>query len=153
MTKPLVSISRALLLTTLLLPSNHAVDLDEFGKPAPQIETHVDYGVDVSFPIHRGEVSTNYPWLPHNVDPENNPTPKEYRGMPLQKLGNKKKFYDDFMQGCYDKYQKGKNGGMCDATEKDRVAMSLRQPKDMTVRICIRCLFCGRRRIWRQEFS
>jgi len=134
MTKPLVSLSLALLIATLLLPSNHAADLDEFGKPVlpAQPETHVDYGVDVSFPIHRDEVSTNYPWLPHNVDPENNPTPTKYRGMPIQKLGNKKEFYEDFMQGCYDKYQQGKSGGTCDATEHDRVKMSLNQPKDMT---------------------
>jgi len=133
--KPLIPLSSRtlLLLTTVLLlpPSTHAVDLDEFGpaKPEPAEE---NYGVDVSFPIHRGEVSTNYPWLPHNADPDNHPVPKEYKDMPIQRLGNKKEFYRNFMQGCYDEYQKGKKGGMCDATEHDRVAMSLRQPKQMT---------------------
>lgn len=92
-------------------------------------ETPVEYGVDVSFPIHNTEVSTNYPWLPHNVDPENNPTPDEYKGMPIQVLGNKKKFYDDFMQGCRDKYKKF--ASVCDSTERDRVQMSLRQPPSM----------------------
>ena len=88
-----------------------------------------NYGVDVSFPIHRWQVSTNYPWLPHNVDPANNPTPPEYEGMPLQPLGNKQKFYDDFLQGCRDYYKKYKHA--CDSTERDRVAMSLRQPHSM----------------------
>lgn len=92
-------------------------------------ETEVSYGVDISFPIHRGKVSTNYPWLPHNVDPENNPTPPEYEGMPIQWLGNIQERYDKFMQGCRDHY--GKRKGACDSTERDRVAMSLRQPHSM----------------------
>eukprot|EP00977_Amphora_coffeiformis_P023544 scaffold13528_cov169-Amphora_coffeaeformis.AAC.14 len=28
-----------------------------------------------SYPMHHEKVSTNYPWLPHNADPANNPTP------------------------------------------------------------------------------
>ena len=92
----------------------------------------VQYGVDVSFPTHSRHVSTNYPWLPHNVDPENNPTPEEYEDMPIQPLGNKKAFYDHFMEGCREHY--GERGHLCDATENDRVAMSLRQPQSMRVR-------------------
>lgn len=88
-----------------------------------------EFGVDVSFPIHRTTVSTNYPWLPHNEDPENNPTPPEYEGMPIQWLGNKKQFYDDFLQGCRDKYKK--YASACDSTERDRVNMSFRQPTSM----------------------
>eukprot|EP00555_Chaetoceros_dichaeta_P002645 CAMPEP_0198249708 /NCGR_PEP_ID=MMETSP1447-20131203/1137_1 /TAXON_ID=420782 /ORGANISM="Chaetoceros dichaeta, Strain CCMP1751" /LENGTH=490 /DNA_ID=CAMNT_0043934395 /DNA_START=116 /DNA_END=1588 /DNA_ORIENTATION=+ len=116
-----------------LLTSSNAVDLDGFGpSPAEESENDVDYGVDVSFPIHHGKLSTNYASLPHNLDPENNAVPRKYEGMPVQPLGNKQKFYDDFMQGCYDEYQKGKKGGICDATERGRVSMSLDQPKDMT---------------------
>jgi hypothetical protein len=88
-----------------------------------------EYGVDVSWPIHRTWISTNYDWLPHNVDPENNPTPEEYKDMPVQVLGDRQKFYDDFLQGCRDKY--GKYGTACDSTERDRVEMSLRQPTSM----------------------
>lgn len=87
------------------------------------------YGVDVSFPIQRHKVSNNYPWLPHNVDPANNPTPPEYEGMPIQYLGNKEEFYDDFLQGCRDYYKKYSHA--CDSTEYDRVEMSLRQPQSM----------------------
>jgi len=87
------------------------------------------YGVDVSFPIHRIKVSDNYPWLPHNVDPANNPTPDRYKDMPIQWLGDKQKMYDDFIKGCHDKYPKQKRS--CDNTERDRVAMSLRQPSSM----------------------
>ena len=54
----------------------------------------VNYGVDVSWPMHHSRVSTNYPWLPHNVDPENNPVPEEYIGMPLQPLGNRQQVFD-----------------------------------------------------------
>ena len=92
-------------------------------------EEEPSYGVDVSFPSHRSKVSTNYPWLPHNVDPDNNPTPPEYKGMPIQSLGNKQKFYDDFLQGCRDYYKKYAHA--CDSTERDRVEMSLRQPPSM----------------------
>ena len=45
--------------------------------------TSVEYGVDVSFPIHRWKVSKNYDWLPHNQDPSLT-TPKEYEGEPVQ---------------------------------------------------------------------
>ena len=90
----------------------------------------ISYGVDLSFPIHHAQVSTNYPWLPHNADPANNPTPEEYKDMPIQYLGNVQKRYEEFMQGCRDFYPKYKHA--CDSTERDRVAMSLRQPKQMT---------------------
>jgi len=88
-----------------------------------------DYGADISFPIHHKKLSTNYDWLPHNVDPDNNPTPKEYENMPVQPLGDKQKFYDDFLDGCRKHY--GRKGGACDSTESDRIAMSLRQPQAM----------------------
>lgn len=87
------------------------------------------YGVDVSWPIHHGKISTNYAWLPHNVDPANNPTPPEYEGMPIQMLGNKQKDYDDFLEGCHKQYPKYKQA--CDSTERDRVEMSIRQPASM----------------------
>lgn len=88
----------------------------------------VEYGVDVSFPMHYFDVSTNYPWLPHNVDPSL-PVPEEYRDMVPQPLGNKKDFYKDFIQGCIDKF--GKKGARCTQNELDRVAMTLRQPQSM----------------------
>lgn len=28
-------------------------------------EAIVEYGADISFPMHHDVVSTNYPWLPH----------------------------------------------------------------------------------------
>ena len=63
------------------------------------------YGVDVSFPIHHGKISTNYAWLPHNTQ-EGVETPKEYEGMPIQYLGEKQAWYDDFMKGCHEHYGK-----------------------------------------------
>jgi hypothetical protein len=52
------------------------------------------YGADISWPMQHDRVSTNYPWLPHNVDPENNPIPVEYIGMPLQPLGDRQKAFE-----------------------------------------------------------
>eukprot|EP00542_Grammatophora_oceanica_P010096 CAMPEP_0194047048 /NCGR_PEP_ID=MMETSP0009_2-20130614/23530_1 /TAXON_ID=210454 /ORGANISM="Grammatophora oceanica, Strain CCMP 410" /LENGTH=470 /DNA_ID=CAMNT_0038692561 /DNA_START=131 /DNA_END=1543 /DNA_ORIENTATION=- len=86
-----------------------------------------DYGVDVSFPMHRPTVSNNYPWLPHNADPENNPTPEEYKGMVIQPLGDRNAEYNKMMDGCYERYSKL----ICDDYEVDRVAMNLRQPQSM----------------------
>eukprot|EP00573_Skeletonema_grethae_P003745 CAMPEP_0201693678 /NCGR_PEP_ID=MMETSP0578-20130828/6193_1 /ASSEMBLY_ACC=CAM_ASM_000663 /TAXON_ID=267565 /ORGANISM="Skeletonema grethea, Strain CCMP 1804" /LENGTH=527 /DNA_ID=CAMNT_0048179245 /DNA_START=141 /DNA_END=1724 /DNA_ORIENTATION=- len=99
-------------------------DLNAFGEPT--------YGVDVSFPIHRTKISQNYAWLPHNVDPDNNPTPPEFEGMPIQYLGNKQAEYDAFMAGCEEKYNKnGRSYSACVSTEEDRVEMSFRQPASM----------------------
>ncbi len=60
------------------------------------------YGADISWPMQHDRVSTNYPWLPHNVDPENNPIPVEYIGMPLQPLGDRQKAFEGkaFLKKC-----------------------------------------------------
>jgi hypothetical protein len=92
--------------------------------------TVADYGVDVSWPIHHLQVSTNYAWLPHNVHPDKFETPEEYKNMPIQPLGNRAQIYEDFMEGCRKWY--GERGNRCDATERDRAAMSLDQPATMT---------------------
>lgn len=44
--------------------------------------------------MHYNKVSTNYAWLPHNVN-SSIPTPEEYKGMAVQPLGNKQAFYED----------------------------------------------------------
>lgn len=87
-----------------------------------------EYGVDVSFPMQYSEVSTNYPWLPHNVDPSK-PVPAKYKDMVLQPLGDKQSFYKDFLQECEEAF--GKKGKRCVQTELDRIAMTLRQPQSM----------------------
>jgi hypothetical protein len=48
-----------------------------------------------SYPMQRDTVTNNYAWLPWNVDPSI-PTPDEYKGMPVQPLGDKQSFYEDF---------------------------------------------------------
>lgn len=113
-----ISILILTLITCNLIQHVHSVE-----------EEPVEYGVDVSFPIHNTQVSTNYPWLPHNVDPDHNPTPAKYKNMPLQVLGDRDQFYKDFMKNCSKKYPKPR--GACVSTENDRVAMSLRQPQSM----------------------
>mmetsp|Transcript_7159 Transcript_7159/g.8293 ORF Transcript_7159/g.8293 Transcript_7159/m.8293 type:complete len:475 (+) Transcript_7159:72-1496(+) len=88
----------------------------------------VAYGVDVSFPMQYDPVSTNYPWLPHNMDPSM-PVPEEYEDMVLQPLGDKKTSYDNYLKGCQDHF--GKKGARCVQNELDRIAMTLRQPQSM----------------------
>ena len=97
-------------------------DVNSFGQPT--------YGVDVSFPIHHEQISDNYAWLPHNVDPSL-PTPPEHAGKPIQYLGKKRDWYEDFLEGCDDYYGGGGEYSACRITEQDRVAMSLRQPQAM----------------------
>jgi hypothetical protein len=81
----------------------------------------VEYGVDVSFPIHHRQPSDNYPWLP---------TPKE--GMAIQPLGDRQTFYKNYIDGCTKAF--GSKARRCETNENDRVAMSLRQPQSMQVR-------------------
>jgi len=87
-----------------------------------------NYGVDISFPVHHG-ISTNYAWLPHNTDPNQSYETDEYKDMPVQILGNRKDFYENFINGCRERY--GKKEHACDETERDRMAMSVRQPQSM----------------------
>ena len=95
-------------------------------------EEPVQYGADISFPTHRIPVSTNYPWLPHNVDPANNPRPEEYIDMPIQPLGDKNEFYVEYLNGCRQFYKD--DGDACDQSEYDRIERNRRQPQSMQVR-------------------
>lgn len=81
--------------------SNADQVLNAFGEPS--------YGVDVSFPIHYG-----------NILAEDDPD---------QPLGDRQALYDEFMKGCHDFY--GKRASSCDVTEEDRWDMSLRQPQSV----------------------
>jgi hypothetical protein len=69
------------------------------------------YGVDVSFPVHYMNV----------LNKDDNP------------LGDRQKFYDEFMEGCREHYGGERGSYACDITEEDRFAMSLRQPASMQV--------------------
>ena len=79
-----------------------------------------------SYPMHYQNVSSNYALLPHNIDPSI-PTPDEYKGMPIQPLGNKQAEYEQRIQRCINHY--GRRGNACLSNEKDRIDMSLRQPQ------------------------
>jgi prolyl 4-hydroxylase len=80
--------------------------------------------------MHHAEVSENYRWLPHNVDPSIE-TPEEHKGIVIQPLGDVQKRYDDFLRGCFEEYNKTGKGDICYDTEDERVAMTLRQPRSM----------------------
>jgi hypothetical protein len=96
---------------SLRLRSSQAGDALDMTTPSgASAESALEYGVDVSFPMHHANVST-----------DNNP------------LGDKQQFYEDLINGCVDHYNKESDGkGLrCLSNEKDRVEMSLRQPKSM----------------------
>lgn len=105
-----------------------SVNNDTEEVPADPIQ--VEYGVDVSFPMAHASVSTNFPWLPHNMDPSIE-IPEEYKGMVIQPLSDRQSFYENLIKGCEDSYD-GK-GARCIENEKDRIAMTLRQPQSMKV--------------------
>lgn len=95
---------------------------------------HIDddvpsYGVDISFPMHANRPSTNYPWLPHNVNPEEKSTPPELEGVSVQPLGDRASVYDEYIQGCRDYW--GHQGSLCDDCERDRIAHNKKQPRCM----------------------
>ena len=70
----------------------------------------------------------------YSDDPENNPTPPEFEGVPVQHLGDKETWYrDDYLQGCVDFYKPSKKHKRCLNNERARVEMSLRQPQSMVV--------------------
>jgi prolyl 4-hydroxylase len=87
-----------------------------------------------SYPMHHEHVSTNYPWLPHNVDPIHNPVPEEYKDMAIQPLGAEVvERYNTYIQGCVDHYNQGSKpkGDRCLENEQDRIAMTKRQPQSV----------------------
>jgi hypothetical protein len=92
-----------------------------------------------SFPMHHANVTYNYDWMPWNTDPSV-PTPDEYSGMPVQPLGDRQSFYEGLIQGCKDFYG-AKRGSTCRLNEKERIQMSLRQPKVSTRRLLYKKIF------------
>ena len=86
---------------TSVVGADDGSELNDFGQKT--------YGVDVSFPIHHEKV----------VPASRNP------------LGDKQAFYEEFIEGCRNHYGGGRKGKACDSTERDRIAMSLRQPQSM----------------------
>ena len=66
------------------------------------------YGTDISFPHHHRQISTNYAWLPHNQDPTHHPVPSQYKDMPVQPLGDRQAFYENFLESCEKFYKEKK---------------------------------------------
>ncbi len=88
---------------SLLNSVSNASVMEERASLAPSVVPEIElddgvkkasYGADISWPMQHERASTNFPWLPHNVDPENNPIPDEYIGMPLQPLGDRQKAFE-----------------------------------------------------------
>lgn len=97
--------------------------------PVATSSEEVSYGLDVSNPIHY-RVSTNYPNLPHNIDPEHYETPREYDNMPLQPLGDRQSMYVSHLDSCR-KFYSPDDSEWCDIFEYDRMTMNRRQPQSM----------------------
>lgn len=114
----------------------------------PKEEVPVEYGVDISFPMHHDRVSDNYAWLPHNLD-ENVKPPRRYKNKAVQPLGDKQAFYEDFLMGCVNKF--GIRGERCRQNERERIAMSLRQPQSMQVNEPQRCESRSRPRLTQND--
>ena len=53
--------------------------------------------------------------------------------MLVQPLGDKQSQFNEYIQGCIDKYEPMQKHDRCIENEKDRVEMSLRQPQSMVV--------------------
>jgi prolyl 4-hydroxylase len=68
-----------------------------------------DYGVDCSFPVHSTDFSCG------------------------DLLGDRRKLYDEFMDGCRAKWGE-KGAARCDAEEEERFAVNQRQPQSTVVR-------------------
>ena len=94
--------------------------------------TSLSYGVDISFPHHHQTVSTNYPWLPHHqdaIDEKTNST--MYDDMPIQPLGDRQSFYDNYIDSCERFFNQSKGQGSCAYSELKRLTKSLIQPISM----------------------
>eukprot|EP00586_Coscinodiscus_wailesii_P007067 CAMPEP_0172491412 /NCGR_PEP_ID=MMETSP1066-20121228/22226_1 /TAXON_ID=671091 /ORGANISM="Coscinodiscus wailesii, Strain CCMP2513" /LENGTH=199 /DNA_ID=CAMNT_0013260453 /DNA_START=131 /DNA_END=727 /DNA_ORIENTATION=+ len=107
-----------LLLLLIQLPITTFAKIRRVAPDSPR------YGVDVSFPMHHHmALSTNYAWLPHNVDPVNNPTPPEHAGVTIQPMPGRMEFYKEFLRGCAVQFDRD----ACDYQELERTHTSYHQ--------------------------
>jgi prolyl 4-hydroxylase len=107
-----------------------AAALGNLDNDSTTTATTESYSFDVSFPIH-GRVSTNYPHLPHNVDPTTHEIPLRYQNQPLQILGDRQEVYLQHLDGCRAAYEETGESYKCDQCEYDRMLMNRRQPQSM----------------------
>jgi prolyl 4-hydroxylase len=56
--------------------------------------------------------------------------PKKLKEQVVQPLGDRQTIYDDFLSSCVKSF--GSKGQRCVGNERERIAMSLRQPQSMT---------------------
>mmetsp|Transcript_8455 Transcript_8455/g.18565 ORF Transcript_8455/g.18565 Transcript_8455/m.18565 type:complete len:520 (-) Transcript_8455:568-2127(-) len=129
-------------------------------NPKPITPPPFKYGVDISYPMQSRRVSVNYNGM-HTGNPGIEAETKDFSDsfidalprdvslQPPQPLGNRQSFYEDYMQGCRDFYNKEgrfseeeedvventlrdkSRGVACDSVEYDRVVMSAAQPKSV----------------------
>jgi hypothetical protein len=76
---------------------------------ASEDDNGADYGVDCSWPVHSTDFSCG------------------------DLLGDRKKVYDEYMDGCRAKWGK-KGAARCDENEQTRLSTNRRQPQGMVVR-------------------
>ena len=107
--------AQLLLLLLLLLPSTVMSIMDDTDDMRSM------YGVDVSFPMH-------HPFDEFDTEQMSHENKKKE-----QPLGDRNEFYHYYLQGCRDKFDGGYRHGQCDLNERGRIALTLSQPKKMTV--------------------
>ena len=90
-------------------------------------EKTTEYGVDVSWPIH-------YPWsvIDTEDDRYNERYPNQENEPASDILSDRKKIYNNFMEGCRKYFEK--KPWVCDEDESDRILGNLEQPAIMMVR-------------------
>ena len=85
--------------------------------------------------MHHSHVSSNFAWLPHNLDPSL-PVPDRFKATAPNRmvtpLPNVQTRYEQYLQDCADFYNNRRGRGeRCYQSELDRLEMTLRQPQGM----------------------
>mmetsp|Transcript_7041 Transcript_7041/g.17338 ORF Transcript_7041/g.17338 Transcript_7041/m.17338 type:complete len:534 (+) Transcript_7041:184-1785(+) len=140
-----ISVSSVMIfVVTAAVAAAAATATQDLEGPTSTTTSDNGYGVDVSFPIHNS-VSTNYPWLPHNLnnttkylnhendddDIRHNGVPPRYIGQPLQTIGNREAFYATHLDNCRTAYASTNESSKCDYFEYERILLNRRQPQSM----------------------
>ena len=106
---------------------SHALGID-YSNNNKDDKNLVEYGVDVSYPIHQSQVTTVT--TTSSTTSSTSSSTGSSSGESL--LPNRQKFYDQQIQGCRNYYSTKSH--RCDDNEYSRIAMNIQQPRTMQVR-------------------
>ena len=114
--------------------SEMLVEQEEEG--ASSEDNQVEYGVDVSFPIHNVHISENHA-VKQFFDSTDLLSNDQDDLKIVQPLGDRQIFYETFLQGCRDFHYT--NGKLCDNAEEERLTNNRDQPQTMMVCLYVLC--------------